>query len=59
MVLVAFDIRKVHGLGDELSHGTLATASWAGDEPDVVMGSLGLVVLVRLAVRQRGAIGEI
>jgi hypothetical protein len=57
--LVAFDVRQVHGLGNELGHGALATASWAGDEPDVVVRGLGLVGLGGMAVRERRAIGKI
>jgi len=59
VVLVAFDVRQVHGLGNELGHGALATASWAGDEPDVVVRGLGLVGLGGMAVRERRAIGKI
>jgi len=50
--LITFDVRKVHGFGNELGHGALATACGTGDEPDVVMLRFRLVVLVGLPVRQ-------
>lgn len=56
--LITFDVRKVHGLGNELGDCALATASWTGDEPNVVVLGIGLVVLDGLAIRKRCAIGE-
>ena len=56
--LVTFNIRKVHGLRNELGHRALAAASWAGDEPNVVMGGLGLAVFIGIAICERLAVGE-
>ena len=56
--LITFNIGKVHGLRNELGHRALAAASWAGDEPNVVMGGLGRAVLGGIAIGERFAVGK-
>jgi hypothetical protein len=40
--LIAFNVREVHGFGNELGDGALSTSCWASDQPDVVMIGLWL-----------------
>jgi len=51
VVLIAFNVGKIHGFGNELGDGTLSTSCRAGDEPDVVVVSLGLTCTICRAVR--------
>jgi hypothetical protein len=52
MYFIAFDIREIHGFGNKLSHCAFATACWTGEEPEVMVRGLWLVVFIGLAVRQ-------
>lgn len=52
--LIAFNVGKVHGFGNELGDGALSTSCRAGDQPDVVMVGLGLTCTICRTVRHCG-----